>query len=587
MPMDASTDQDLIGRWQDMLERGAYRDLVTAAEPVLASRPGFAEALFAKGYAHMKLGELPEAAASLCEVTRLKPDQLSVYKLYFPILWQLNRKDELQDAVESLLGADLSGADVDLMRGDWLHRLNRHDEAVTVLRRAAEAGPGRPEIRLALGASALAAEDPDPAIHALRAAVLLDPGLREAYRPFGEALERRLDLDAAARIYSQGLAAGDTRCAFPLTRVYKGLNRCEDSVAVGRRAGIDAVHFRSGVTVGSLDRAGIADLDAYAFRGAEETAPAEIFADSGTREVASGKANKWHFQPKSISFFPRSNQDFADLDRLVREHVISRSIPEAPIFGSDANILTMGSCFAGHLRKRLLARRGTMELISVPEGLNNTFALRQFIEWSLTGNIDSGAYWYDQLEDGGIDRWMPPAEHAFYRRSFEAFDGFVITIGLAEVWRDKQTGGVFWRGVPQNIFDEGCHAFQISSVDENADNMAAIVDLVRTHCGAKPVIFTLSPVPLIATHRTDVTCMLADSVSKSILRVAIDQVMRRGLEDVYYWPSFEIVRWASGHASYSAFGDDDGAPRHVNDRHVGTIIDAFIEHFFAPRAAGG
>jgi len=175
---------------------------------------------------------------------------------------------------------------------------------------------------------------------------------------------------------------------------------------------------------------------------------------------------------------------------------------------------------------------------------------------------------------------MPPEEHSFYREKFGEFDGFVITIGLSEVWRDQETGGVFWRGVPQAIFDEGRHTFQISSVEENTANMLAIVELVRRHCGAKPIIFTLSPVPLIATHRTDVTCMLADTVSKSILRVAIDQVMRRRLDDVYYWPSFEIVRWASGHSSYRAFGDDDGAPRHVNSDHVDVIIDTFIGHFF-------
>jgi hypothetical protein len=216
----------------------------------------------------------------------------------------------------------------------------------------------------------------------------------------------------------------------------------------------------------------------------------------------------------------------------------------------------------------------------VPEGLNNTFALRQFIDWCLTGNVTNGAYWYDQHDDGGVDQWMPPEEHAFYREKLGEFDGFVITIGLSEVWRDKETGGVFWRGVPQAIFDEGRHAFDISSVEENTDNLLAIVELVRRHCGAKPIIFTLAPIPLIATHRTDVTCMLADNASKSVLRVTIDQVMRRRLDDVYYWPSFEIVRWASGHSSYPAFGADDGAPRHVNSSRVDVIIDTFIKHFY-------
>jgi hypothetical protein len=58
------------------------------------------------------------------------------------------------------------------------------------------------------------------------------------------------------------------------------------------------------------------------------------------------------------------------------------------VFSLGSNILTMGSCSAGHLRKRLLAKQKSTELISVPEGVNNHFALRQFIDWRLTGNVE-------------------------------------------------------------------------------------------------------------------------------------------------------------------------------------------------------
>lgn len=546
MLTDSRSDRDLIARCWARLDRAEYVPLVEEMATVLESRPDFAEGFFATGYARMKLGELPLAASCFSRVACLKPDLTSVHRLYFPILWRLNRKAELEAALNIFVRSDASGHDADIVRGTWLHQLGRSQEAT----------------------------------HHLFLAVIQKPEAKEPYRLLGGLMEDSQNLRQAERILNIGLLLGDDGCGFPLTRVLKGLNRFEDSVTLARRMDLDRLHFRSGATVGSLDRGDIVDLDGYDFAGAAEIDAAALFDSSTASDEKPAGPDKWHYRSKEISFFPRSVDDFADLKKLVRDHVISRSIPDQPIFASESNILTMGSCFAGHLRKRLLAKSKSTELISVPEGLNNTFALRQFIDWSLTGTVDTNAYWYDQLEDGGIERWMPPEEHSFYREKFSEFDGFVITIGLSEVWRDKETGGVFWRGVPQGIFDEGRHAFQISTVEENTDNMLAIVDLVRRHCGAKPVVFTLSPVPLIATHRSDVTCMLADSVSKSILRVAIDQVMRRQMEDVYYWPSFEIVRWASGHADYRAFGDDDGAPRHVNDGHVNAIIDAFIEHFF-------
>jgi tetratricopeptide (TPR) repeat protein len=573
-------NRELIERCRTMLDRSEYALLIEEMSGFHEDRPNLAELAFAVGYARMKLGDLPQAASCLARAVGLKPDMMSVNRLYFSVLWQLGRKVELTAALDDYVGRDGGGPDADLLRGSWLHRIGQSRKARDILGRGIAAAPDRYDLRHVFGLAALDNDESEAAALALRSAVVLKPDSMVSYQPLGIEIERRRDLSAARRILHRGVLLGDRRAVFPLTRVLRSLNRFEESMALARRANLDQIHFRSGTMVGSLDRGDIVDFDGYEFRGAAEIAPAELLEGPAAIEPPPDAGNKWHFQAKTISFFPRSVDDFADLKKLVEEHVISRSIPSEPLFRSDANVLTMGSCFAGHLRKRLLAKRKSTELISVPEGLNNTFALRQFIEWSLTGEVASTAYWYDQHDDGGIEQWTPPKEHLFYREKFHQFDGFVITIGLSEVWRDKETGGVFWRGVPRAIYDEGRHAFQISSVEENTENILAIVELVRLHCGSKPIVFTLSPVPLIATHRTDVTCMVADSVSKSILRVAIDQVMRRRLDGVYYWPSFEIVRWASSHAAYRAFGDDDGAPRHVNENHVDAIIDAFTEHFF-------
>ena len=79
--------------------------------------------------------------------------------------------------------------------------------------------------------------------------------------------------------------------------------------------------------------------------------------------------------------------------------------------------------------------------------------------------------------------------------------------------------------------------------------------------------------------------MTADSVSKSVLRVAIDQAMgEHRATNVSYWPSFEIVRWAGAHVSWPAYGFHDDRARHVTRYTVGRIIDAFVEAFYVPEA---
>jgi len=98
-----------------------------------------------------------------------------------------------------------------------------------------------------------------------------------------------------------------------------------------------------------------------------------------------------------------------------------------------------------------------------------------------------------------------------------------------------------------------------------------------------PIVLTLSPVPLKATFR-GISCVTADCVSKSTLRVAIDSVLGHSLEGVYYWPSFEIVKWLGPHVPWPAYGSAEKDSRHVAQYLVAHIIDAFVEAFYTPAA---
>ena len=288
--------------------------------------------------------------------------------------------------------------------------------------------------------------------------------------------------------------------------------------------------------------------------------------------------SSWYVGRK-VNIFPDKTEDFKDLVQLVEKYVIKGWAPDKKPFAKDSKLLTLGSCFATRLREYLGERSKWMDNIWVPSGFNNTFALRQFIEWCLTGSQSSDAYWYDEHERGGAIKWTPKDEQENYKRAFLEADGFVFTFGLAEVWSDKETGGVFWRGVPQKMFDAERHEYRLTTVEENEENILRTIDLIKQNCGDKPIILTLSPVPLKATFK-NVSCMTADCVSKSILRVAIDNVTAKKIAGVYYWPSFEIVKWVGCHTDDPAFGMDDGISRHVSRKMVSVILDGFIKHFY-------
>jgi hypothetical protein len=304
-------------------------------------------------------------------------------------------------------------------------------------------------------------------------------------------------------------------------------------------------------------------------------------AAPGARWVKDGLKHGWYLPETNA--YPREQSAFdGDLGQLIREAVLPGHTPATPPLDEHQSIITLGSCFARELREVLNASGIPATRFWIPSGLNNTFAILDFLSWCVTGAQTGHGFRYERGAGGDIREWTPEAEREAYAESLARAGAFVFTIGLAEVWQDRETGGVFWRGVPADVFNADRHVFRLTTVDENTRNLREIVALVRQVNTHAPIVLTLSPVPLLATHR-HISCLTADCVSKSVLRVALDQAMADGTAGLYYWPSFEIVKWVGANLPRSAYGDK-GHSRDVDRGLVTAIIDAFIDAFYTPSA---
>ena len=156
-----------------------------------------------------------------------------------------------------------------------------------------------------------------------------------------------------------------------------------------------------------------------------------------------------------------------------------------------------------------------------------------------------------------------------------AHSGWGETLGLSEVWFDNESGEALWRAVPLSLFDPERHVFRQTSVLENADNIRRIIQVIKTKKPSAKIVFTLSPVPLIATFRP-IPCPVANAVSKSTLRCALDEVLRtENFSDVLYFPSYEIVTAAGA----NAFKDDN---HHVRPEIIYRIMQYFEQYFCCP-----
>jgi hypothetical protein len=299
-----------------------------------------------------------------------------------------------------------------------------------------------------------------------------------------------------------------------------------------------------------------------------------------------GVESKFHgswYRGANTNFLP-SKAELARPDAIER-YVLPGWLPDEPFIDMTSRITSFGSCFAVHVT-RFLHERGykvagrdwtvhNSHIIRFGEGMVNSFAIRQQFEWALEGKPFPDCLWFGKgKEIASPDETVRHETEAVLRST----DIFIITLGLSEIWYDKQSGEAFWRAIPASIFDEKRHGFRISSVDENRENLTAIHSIIRKHRPESHIVFTLSPVPLMATFRP-ISCITASSVSKSILRVALDEFLR-STEDplVHYLPSYEIVK----ELSIDPFKEDNRYPK---SEVVDSVLQAFERHFCVSESA--
>lgn len=300
------------------------------------------------------------------------------------------------------------------------------------------------------------------------------------------------------------------------------------------------------------------------------------------RAEAKAQEGTWHKDAR-LRFYPKEVHPGGGFRDIIARFLFHDAPDREPPFSSDSKLLTFGSCFASHLRRHLARMGKVVDNVQVPEELNNTWALYSFVSWALTG--DDAYLSYGYLNPDAV--YTPPFDRQAFEDAMRAADGFVFTVGVGEIWRDLQTGQVFWKGVPESLYDPARHQHGISSVEENADNMIRLCAILRERFPEKPIVLTVSPVPLRATFR-DMSCAEADCVSKSVLRAAVDRTVASGIPGVYYWPSFEIVRWLGGHLDLAFLGQGQLGrlgPRHVPMYLVEAIIAEFVDRFFAKPAS--
>lgn len=275
-------------------------------------------------------------------------------------------------------------------------------------------------------------------------------------------------------------------------------------------------------------------------------------------------------------------------------------------------IATAGSCFAQHIARRLkgdgfnffapesahpvlsesIAARYNYGVYSARYG--NIYTARQLLqltERTLGGPAPVEDVW--EGEDGTlIDPYRPQIQpdgfatraefdaareqlYVAFRKILRETDVFVFTFGLTEAWVSKADGAVFpvCPGAAGGVFHATKYAFKNFTVDEIVADFSTFMKIIKRENPRVKVLMTVSPVPLIATARSDESVIAATAYSKSVLRVAAEQLRERH-EDAHYFPSYEVITGPSARGAY--FGPD---LREVLPEGVDHVMSLFMRHY--------
>lgn len=279
--------------------------------------------------------------------------------------------------------------------------------------------------------------------------------------------------------------------------------------------------------------------------------------------------------------------------------------------GASDKVATAGSCFAQHIARHM--RASGFQVLDTEPGppaleageygyglysarYGNIYHARALLQLAQEafGELEpidwvwqSGDRFFDAFRQTIEPNGYATAEEVELHRAhhlkrvrmlFESMDVMVFTLGLTESWV-CETGGYVVSAAPGVVAQPpggqavNFHNFRHSEVVED---IRAFLDLVRRYNPDLKMIFTVSPVPLVATAGEG-HVLPATVYSKSVLRAAAGEIASDDAH-VAYFPSYEIITGAQSRGKFFE----------ANLRSVSRDGVKFVmQHFFKAHPAHG
>lgn len=267
----------------------------------------------------------------------------------------------------------------------------------------------------------------------------------------------------------------------------------------------------------------------------------------------------------------------------------------------EAKIFAIGSCFARNLEAAFLQEETQItsadpgsEVLEIKANLQvgllnkyNPLSIQQELLWASGREaFPSGAFvecngkycdlsLRSQARQGPLALMQSRRERlqAYFARIFAA-DLVVVTLGLTEAWRDRETGLVLAEAPSPRLLQQYPQrfTFEVLSYETCLTALQSLRALLQGH--GKPgarILVTVSPVALQRTFSGQ-DVIVANMMSKSTLR-AVAGAWAAATEGVDYFPSYEAAMLSDPNLVWL------GDRRNVSDFIVARIVGEFARRY--------
>jgi hypothetical protein len=284
------------------------------------------------------------------------------------------------------------------------------------------------------------------------------------------------------------------------------------------------------------------------------------------------------------------------------------------LIGRATRVFTIGSCFANNIARYLQAKGYDVVPYAQAEDLNSPFSNAKMLAICAADPALRREYvdhWVNALytQEANLDyAAIVEAELAKLEaltRAMRDSEFLIVTCGnvldyFLQADRDVDTPGprvapkflsiannedINVRGQLTARLKQLGAEFRLGSHAEVGAALTSLYQAIRSINPDANLLLTLSPIPIDSAlgiqHPGNPGAVEIDCISKSLLRVALDELLaaQRGDTRLYYFPSFEIVRWIAPGIDGAVFGKEDAASRHVSQNILAGVYDYFLQKF--------